>query len=683
MPAYRDFLKLYCGWRYSCEKRGKGMKKRFLAAVLCAALVFAFGPSLVLAGGTYGSLTVTGGTEGSDYTYDAGTGTLTVLTGTALSLAGSCSHIVVQSGVSANLTLNSLTVDSSAAGCAFDMSGATVALTLAGSNTLTSGDENAGLRCPAGATLSIGGAGSLFATGGLYGAGIGGNSDGQSTGFHESGGSVTISGSTVTASGGFAGAGIGGGSYGSGGSISINSGAVTATGGNGGAGIGGGFVGDGGTTTISGGTVTATGAEDAAGIGGGYNRDGGSITISGGTVTATGGEKGAGIGGGSYGSGGSISINSGTVTATGGDDTDAMSSDGGGSGIGGGSFGNGGSIQISGGTVTATGGKKIAGDSGGAGIGGGYTGNAGTVLISGGVVFAAHGTSDAQDVGNGRLGSGGTLEITDTAAVFLRNDSSLTPTSVSHTHETVTGHAAGGSAYGITVPWDGDFGAWLVPYTLSYDANGGSGTAPASATQHTGTTAEVSDGTGLSYEGYAFSGWNTAAGGGGTSYAAGSTYTFDADGTLYAVWTAAPAPSPTPTPTASPTPVPTETPVPSPSSSSTGGGKTTVTAGTTSLYVGGRTTLTPQVPGGKWNWDESMVELTQNDDGSVTVKGLKAGQTTLHYTIGYAGADVTLTILDRMLPKTGQDFTPLYILLALAGCAAAGVAALKKKRKKA
>jgi hypothetical protein len=191
-----------------------------------------------------------------------------------------------------------------------------------------------------------------------------------------------------------------------------------------------------------------------------------------------------------------------------------MSSDGGGSGIGGGSFGNGGSIQISGGTVTATGGKKIAGDSGGAGIGGGYAGNAGTVLISGGVVFAARGTSGAQDVGNGRLGSGGTLEITDTAAVFLRNDSSLTPTSVSHTHETVTGHAAGGSAYGITVPWDGDFGAWLVPYTLSYDANGGSGTAPASATQHTGTTAEVSDGTGLSYEGYAFSGWNTAAGGG-------------------------------------------------------------------------------------------------------------------------------------------------------------------------
>jgi LPXTG-motif cell wall-anchored protein len=568
------------------------------------------------------------------------------------------------------------------------MSGATVALTLAGSSTFASGDENAGLRCPAGATLSIGGTGSLSATGGLYGAGIGGNSDGQNTGFHESGGSITISGGTVTATGGHAGAGIGGGSYGSGGSVSINSGAVTATGGNGGTGIGGGFSGDGGTTTISGGTVTASGGEDAAGIGSGYHRDGGSITISGGTVTATGGEKGAGIGGGSYGSGGSISINSGTVTATGGDDTDYTSPDGGGAGIGGGSFGNGGSIQISGGTVTATGGKKTTFDSGGAGIGGGYAGNAGMVLISGGVVFAARGTSGAQDVGNGRLGSGGTLEITDTAAVFLRNDSSLTPTSVSHTHETVTGHTAGGSAYGISVPWDGDFGAWLVPVTLSYDANGGSGTAPASATQHIGTTAAVSDGTGLSYEGYAFSGWNTAAGSGGTSFAAGSTYTFDSDGTLYAVWTAAPAPTPTPTPTPAPTvsPIPTPTPAPTataaPSPGGSGGGETTVTAGTTILYVGGRTTLTPQMPGGKWTYDRSMVALTQNADGSAEVRALKAGNTTLHYTIGWASADISITIMARELPQTGQNYTLLYILLGLAGCAA-GVAALKKKREKA
>ena len=38
--------------------------------------------------------------------------------------------------------------------------------------------------------------------------------------------------------------------------------------------------------------------------------------------------------------------------------------------------------------------------------------------------------------------------------------------------------------------------------------------------------------------GYTFSGWNTAAGGGGTAYANGATYDFTADITLYAQWSA-------------------------------------------------------------------------------------------------------------------------------------------------
>ena len=37
--------------------------------------------------------------------------------------------------------------------------------------------------------------------------------------------------------------------------------------------------------------------------------------------------------------------------------------------------------------------------------------------------------------------------------------------------------------------------------------------------------------------GYTFNGWNTAAGGTGTSYAAGATFTISADTTLYAQWT--------------------------------------------------------------------------------------------------------------------------------------------------
>ena len=40
--------------------------------------------------------------------------------------------------------------------------------------------------------------------------------------------------------------------------------------------------------------------------------------------------------------------------------------------------------------------------------------------------------------------------------------------------------------------------------------------------------------------GYSFSGWNTAANGSGTAYADGATYSFAADVTLYAQWTALP-----------------------------------------------------------------------------------------------------------------------------------------------
>lgn len=163
-----------------------------------------------------------------------------------------------------------------------------------------SGKKNAG-------TITING-GIVYATGGYYGAGIGGGSSGV-------GGDISIEGGTVTAYGGENAAGIGGGSSGAGGNVTIKSGTVKAygganegTGGDAGAGIGGGSHGDGGTVTINGGTVTAKGGSGdmegdgsgaGAGIGGGYYGDGGSVTINGGNVTAQGGDgSGVGIGGG-------------------------------------------------------------------------------------------------------------------------------------------------------------------------------------------------------------------------------------------------------------------------------------------------------------------------------------------------------------------------------------------------
>lgn len=76
----------------------------------------------------------------------------------------------------------------------------------------------------------------------------------------------------------------------------------------------------------------------------------------------------------------------------------------------------------------------------------------------------------------------------------------------------------------------------LVSYTVAYNANGGSGT-PSSQTKYNGVTLTLSS-TKPTRTGYAFSKWNTASGGGGTSYASGARYTANAAATLYAQWTA-------------------------------------------------------------------------------------------------------------------------------------------------
>ena len=218
--------------------------------------------------------------------------------------------------------------------------------------------------------------GTLTATGGSYGAGIGGR-NGDRNG--SSGGNITINGGNVTATGGDAAAGIGGGVFGSGGNITINGGNVTATSGNEAAGIGGGQGGSGGNITINGGTVTATsvtplGAGIGGGSGAGSDASGGNITINGGNVTATSEAFAAGIGGGQESSGGNITINGGTVTATGGPE---------GAGIGSGSHGSYDTITINGGSVTATGGELAAGIGDGSGGSGGSfaTGADGHALI--------------------------------------------------------------------------------------------------------------------------------------------------------------------------------------------------------------------------------------------------------------------------------------------------------------
>ena len=331
-----------------------------------------------------GDFTVTGGIIGTDYAYTDGV--LTVLTSTPLTISGTSIYecIVVNSGITANITLSGVSIDSFDINdaCAFDIeAGTTANITLDGDTTLKSGPGKAGLHVPIGATLTMNGTGSLTADaasfdGYMQGAGIGGNHG-------EACGTITINGGSITANGSFS-AGIGGGSGGAGGTVFVNGGTIVAGSSNGGAGIGG----NGGSVTITGGTVHATGSS-GAGIGGGAGVDGtGDVTITGGTVIATS-DNGAGIGSGLIGYSSSITISGGTVIA----------SSHSGAGIGGGNEGNGGNVTIIGGTVSA---KSVYG----AGIGSGYIGTGGAVYISGGSVLATSIRGEAIGMGSGGSDSG-------------------------------------------------------------------------------------------------------------------------------------------------------------------------------------------------------------------------------------------------------------------------------------
>ncbi len=80
----------------------------------------------------------------------------------------------------------------------------------------------------------------------------------------------------------------------------------------------------------------------------------------------------------------------------------------------------------------------------------------------------------------------------------------------------------------------------LQRYTITYDANGGTGTTPATQYRDHGASAvTLSNGSGLSKEGHTLSRWDTNSGGTGTSYAKGASYSTNADLALFAVWTPA------------------------------------------------------------------------------------------------------------------------------------------------
>ena len=420
--------------------------KKIMTRLLSLALICAFVPSFVLAD--------TWDLEKGDITVNATdtSQTVTQVNGEAkvdaspviTSNGTATDHTITinaASGAKANVTLENVNIDVSNEGkAAITAQGSgNVNIELNGTNTVVSGKAHAGVEKNNEGNLTIADKdnnGSLNATGGKFGAGIGGGNKGAGT-------DITISGGEVSATGGAYGAGIGGGCSGAGTNITVSGGEVSATGGELGAGIGGGETGAGEKITVSGGKVIAQGGKNgagigggkgnfrnegngkdikviggevfakggmaAAGIGGGAMSDGTQIIVSGGKVTAEGNKHGAGIGGGINGDGNQITVSGGEVSATGG----AY-----GAGIGGGSDdhgnkGNGNDIKVSGGTVKAQGGEN------GAGIGGGKGGNGTDIGITNGKVTATGGDSGA-GIGGGLGGSGTDVTVSNDAQVKVQ-----------------------------------------------------------------------------------------------------------------------------------------------------------------------------------------------------------------------------------------------------------------------
>ena len=316
--------------------------KKIMTRLLSLVLLGTFIPSYVLAADwdlDKGSITVNATVENQTVSQAGGSPTVDnnpVITSSS-GTTNNTVTITAEKNATANVTLENVNIDTgTTGGAAITTSGeGNVNIELDGTNTVQSGNTHAGVEKKDNGTLTITDEnkdGSLTATGGNYGAGIGG-------GYEGSGSNIAIEGGKVKAIGGTHGAGIGGGFGGSGSNIAIEGGKVEASSVGGGAGIGGGSIGSGSGITVSGGEVTAQGGVGGAGIGGGQGGSGSNITISDGKVTATGTGAGAGIGGGYEGSGKGITIEGGEVTAQG---------DTGGAGIGGGISGTGSDVTISG-----------------------------------------------------------------------------------------------------------------------------------------------------------------------------------------------------------------------------------------------------------------------------------------------------------------------------------------------
>jgi uncharacterized repeat protein (TIGR02543 family) len=114
-----------------------------------------------------------------------------------------------------------------------------------------------------------------------------------------------------------------------------------------------------------------------------------------------------------------------------------------------------------------------------------------------------------------------------------------TPTRSGHTFNGWFTAATGGTAVTTNYTFNANttiYAQWTATaaatYTITYNVNNGIGTAPAVQTVNAGSSATLASGSGLTRNGFTFSGWNTSAAGNGTNYNAGASFTPTANTTL-------------------------------------------------------------------------------------------------------------------------------------------------------
>lgn len=83
------------------------------------------------------------------------------------------------------------------------------------------------------------------------------------------------------------------------------------------------------------------------------------------------------------------------------------------------------------------------------------------------------------------------------------------------------------------------------------------------------------------------------------------------------------------------------------------------------IYENGRLTITPNIAGGTWTYDQTYLSMETTADGAVFT-GKKAGTTYVTYSVDTQTETFNITVEQTKLPKTGQDFTLMWVLTVVA-----------------